>query len=149
MSQSNHGEHRTAIVIERGKAPDPLGAYSHAVKAGGLVFLAGQGSRDAATGKEAGITRALDGSVVSYDIQVQTRAVIKNMIVVLEASGCKLTDVVDVTVFLKDMNDFAKYNSVYKEYFSFESPPARTTVAVADLPGDNFIEIKAIAAQPK
>ncbi|HEY9733123.1 MAG TPA: RidA family protein [Drouetiella sp.] len=149
MSQSSNGGNRTAIIIEQGKAPGPLGAYSHAVKAGGMVFLAGQGARDATTGKEAGVKLADDGTVISYEIEVQTRAVIENMIVVLKASGCAISDVVDVTVFLKDMNDFAKYNSVYKEYFSFENPPARTTVAVADLPGNNFIEIKAIAVQPK
>ncbi len=149
MSHSNQGEDRTAIIIEPGTAPRPLGNYSHAVKAGGLVFLAGQGARDANTGKEAGVKLAEDGSVVSYEIEVQTKAVIENMIVVLKAAGCAITDVVDVTVFLKDMNDFAKYNSVYSQYFSFENPPARTTVAVADLPGNNFIEIKAIAMQPK
>jgi reactive intermediate/imine deaminase len=88
-----------------------------------------------------------DGLVVSYEIEVQTAAVIENMIVVLKAAGCSLSDVVDVTVFLKDMNDFAKYNSIYSKYFSFENPPARTTVQVADLPGNNFIEIKAIAIQ--
>jgi len=149
MSQSNQGGDRTAIIIEQGKAPRPLGAYSHAVKAGGLVFLAGQGARDANTGKEAGVSLADDGSVISYEIEVQTRAVIENMIVVLKAAGCAISDVVDVTVFLKDMNDFAKYNSVYSQYFSFENPPARTTVQVADLPGNNFIEIKAIALQSK
>jgi len=148
MSQNNRGAGRTAIIIEEGKAPGPLGAYSHAVKAGGLVFLAGQGARDATTGKEAGVKLAENGTVLSYEIEVQTRAVIENMIVVLKAAGCDITDIVDVTVFLKDMKDFAKYNAVYKEYFSFENPPARTTVAVADLPGNNFIEIKAIAVQP-
>ncbi|MBS1952959.1 MAG: RidA family protein [Cyanobacteria bacterium SZAS-4] len=149
MSHSNQGEDRTAIIIEQGTAPRPLGNYSHACKAGGLVFLAGQGARDASTGKEAGVKLAEDGSVISYEIEVQTKAVIENMIVVLKASGCAITDVVDVTVFLKDMNDFTKYNSIYSQYFSFENPPARTTVAVADLPGNNFIEIKAIAMQSK
>jgi reactive intermediate/imine deaminase len=147
MSHSNQADPRVAINIEQGKAPRPLGAYSHAVKAGGLVFLAGQGARDANTGKEAGVTLSPDGLVVSYEIEVQTAAVIENMIVVLKAAGCSLSDVVDVTVYLKDMNDFAKYNSIYSKYFSFENPPARTTVQVADLPGNNFIEIKAIAIQ--
>ncbi|HEY9678041.1 MAG TPA: Rid family detoxifying hydrolase [Drouetiella sp.] len=149
MSHSNLPLQRVAVNIEQGKAPLPLGSYSHAVKAGGLVFLAGQGARDASTGKEAGVTLNSDGSVQSYNIEVQTKAVIENMQTVLVAAGCALTDVVDVTVFLKDMNDFAKYNSVYAKYFSFENPPARTTVAVADLPGNNFIEIKAIAMQPQ
>jgi 2-aminomuconate deaminase len=147
MSHSNQADRRVAINIEQGKAPRPLGAYSHAVKAGGLVFLAGQGARDANTGKEAGVILSPDGVVVSYEIEVQTAAVIENMMVVLKAAGCSLADVVDVTVFLKDMNDFAKYNSIYSKYFSFENPPARTTVQVADLPGNNFIEIKAIAMQ--
>ncbi len=147
MSQRNQGDQRTAIHIEGDKAPRPLGSYSHAVKAGGLVFLAGQGARDPQTGKEAGVALDAHGSVTSYEIQVQTAAVIENMIVVLEAAGCSITDVVDVTVFLKDMKDFAKYNSVYAKYFCFENPPARTTVQVADLPGNNFIEIKAIAVQ--
>lgn len=146
MSQNNSGT-RSAVVIEPGEAPSPLGAYSHAVKAAGLVFLAGQGARDATTGKEAGITLDEEGKVVAYDIEAQTKAVIENMIAVLRAADCQLTDLVDVTVFLKDMNDFAKYNSVYRTYFSFDSPPARTTVQVADLPGNNFIEIKAIALQ--
>lgn len=149
MSHSNKADDRTAIIVDQGTAPRPLGNYSHAVKTGGLVFLAGQGARDANTGKEAGVVLAQDGSVASYQIEVQTKAVIENMIVVLKAAGCAITDVVDVTVFLKDMNDFAKYNSVYSQYFSFENPPARTTVAVADLPGNNFIEIKAIAMQSK
>jgi reactive intermediate/imine deaminase len=148
MSQRNQADKHTAINIEQGKAPRPLGSYSHAVKAGGLVFLAGQGARDPKTGKEAGVILDNQGLVSSYEIQVQTAAVLENMIVVLEAADCAITDVVDVTVFLKDMNDFAKYNAVYSKYFCFDNPPARTTVQVADLPGNNFIEIKAIAIQP-
>lgn len=145
MSQTQQAGRRTAVNIDESKAPRPLGAYSHAVIAGNLVFLAGQGARSAATGKEAGIVLDDKGSVTSYDIAVQTEAVIENMKVVLEAAGCTLSDLVDVNVFLKDMNDFAKYNQVYSKHFSFDNPPARTTVAVADLPGNNFIEIKAIA----
>ncbi len=85
------------------------------------------------------------GKVISYDIEVQTRAVLDNLLNVLNASGCSLEDLVEVNVFLKDMADFPKYNDVYSEYFSFAAPPARTTVAVAGLPGRNFIEIKALA----
>jgi enamine deaminase RidA (YjgF/YER057c/UK114 family) len=64
---------------------------------------------------------------------------------VLAEAGCTLRDVVDITIFLADMNDFEKYNRIYGEYFSFEGPPARTTIQAAKLPGKNFIEIKAIA----
>lgn len=148
MSPTNKAFQRTAINLEEGQAPRPLGAYSHAVRAGDLVFLAGQGARDASTGKEAGVVLDADGKVTAYDIAVQTSAVIENMKVILAAAGLTLNDVVDVSVFLKDIADFKRYNEVYSQYFSFESPPARTTVQVADLPGNNYIEIKAIAYCP-
>lgn len=128
-----------------GKAPSPLGAYCHAVEAGGFLFLAGQGARDADSGRERGVELDTDGKVLSYDIEVQTEAVIENMKIVLGEAGLDLTDLVDVTVFLADMNDFASYNAIYRKHFSFQDPPARTTVQVAKLPGDNFIEIKATA----
>lgn len=130
-------------VVE--KAPSPLGNYSHAVKAGPFLFVSGQGARDANTGKECGIECDASGNVTTYDIEVQTRAVINNLITVLDAAGCTLQDVVDMSVFLADMNDFAKYNKVYGEFFNFPGPPARTTIQAAKLPGKNFIEIKAIA----
>lgn len=128
------------------KAPPPLGSYSHALRVGHLLFVAGQGARDPNTGKEAGVTLDASDKVVSYDIEVQTEAVIRNLSTVLESAGLTLADVVDVTVFLCDMNDFAKYNQVYSRFFTFENAPARTTVQVAGLPGKNFIEIKAVAA---
>lgn len=142
VAQAHSG--RVAINV-REDAPSPLGSYSHAVWAGDLLFVSGQGARNAQTGKEAGVTLDEKGAVTAYDIKVQTRAVLENLKVVLEAAGCGLHDLVDVSVFLKDMGDFAQYNQVYAQYFSFENPPARTTVAVAALPGKNFIEIKAIA----
>ena len=147
MTSENAVRRKQAIQIT-GTAPAPLGAYSHAVKAAGLLFISGQGARDAKTGKEAGVTLSSEGKVTAYDIEVQTRAVLDNLTTVLKASGCGMTDLVEVNVFLKDMADFQKYNRVYSEYFSFADPPARTTVQVAGLPGDNFIEIKAIALCP-
>jgi len=144
MGQTSKTGSRTAVQIAE-DAPKPLGAYSHAVIAGDLVFVAGQGARKARTGKEAGVVLDHHQEVVAYDISVQTRAVIKNLKTVLAASSCTLEDVVDVTVFLKDMKDFDEYNKVYGEFFSFANPPARTTVQVAGLPGKNYIEIKAIA----
>ena len=127
------------------KAPQPLGNYSHAVKAGPFLFLSGQGARDPDTGTECGITVDGSGKVTFYDIEIQTRACIRNLQAVLETAGCTLADLVDVSVFLADINDFAKYNRVYGEFFNFPGPPARTTVQAAALPGKNFIEIKAIA----
>lgn len=131
-----------------GQAPSPLSSYSHAVRVGPFVFISGQGSRDPKSGQEAGVTLDANGRVASYDIEVQTHAVIANLQSVLNAANCELTDLVDVTVFLVNMQDFAKYNSVYEKYFSFPNPPARTTVAAAALPGKNFIEIKATAFRP-
>ena len=135
---------RTGYNIEEG-APSPLGAYSHAIRAGDFLFVSGQGARNAKTGIEEGIEMDASGRVVSYDIAVQTEWVLKNLKVVLKEAGLTLENLVDVTVFLKDMNDFSKYNEVYKKHFSFPDPPARTTVQAADLPGRNFIEIKAMA----
>ena len=131
-----------------GKAPKPLGSYSHAVKAGGFLFVAGQGARNADTGEEAGVTVDSKGTVVSYDIEVQTEAVIENLKVVLHEAGLSMEDLVDVTVFLADMKDFGKYNKIYEKHFSFPDPPARTTVEVSRLPGKNFIEMKATAVYP-
>jgi 2-aminomuconate deaminase len=130
------------------KAPSPLGNYSHAVKAGPFLFVSGQGARNPETGTECGVTLDTAGQVTAYDIEAQTHACIANLTIVLEAAGCSLRDLVDVSVFLADINDFQKYNSVYTQYFSFEGPPARTTVQAAALPGKNFIEIKAIALCP-
>lgn len=141
-------ESRVPIQVKQ-DAPSPLGNYSHAVKAGNLVFISGQGCRDAATGIERGITCDASGKVIAYDIAEQTRGCIENLTTVLKAAGCTLQDLVDVSIFLADINDFGKYNQVYSEYFSFDGPPARTTIQAAALPGKNFIEIKAIALCPQ
>lgn len=138
---------RIPINVEQ-TAPAPLGNYSHAVKAGPFLFISGQGARNPETGTERGVTLDSFGKVTDYDIEVQTHACIANLQVVLQAAGCSLKDLVDVSVFLADIKDFAKYNRVYSQYFSFDGPPARTTVQAAALPGKNFIEIKAIALCP-
>jgi reactive intermediate/imine deaminase len=145
MTNSDVAPLKTAIRLDQ-DAPVPLGSYSHAVKAAGLIFVSGQGARSAQTGKEVGVTLDEDGNVTSYDIKVQTKAVLENLKFILEKSGSSMQDLVDVSVFLNDMADFQAYNQVYAEYFNFPDPPARTTVQVAGLPGKNFIEIKAIAA---
>jgi reactive intermediate/imine deaminase len=130
--------------IDTRAAPRPLGAYAHAARAGQLLFISGQGARDPATGRERGVLLNPDGSMKSYDIREQTRAAIANVEAVLRAAGGALKDVVDVTVFLLDMTDFAAYNEVYAEAFGSHRP-ARTTVGAASLPGNNAIEIKAVA----
>lgn len=150
MTEQSTGQNKGRVAFNiTGKAPKPLGAYSHAIKTHGLLFVAGQGARNPDTGEEAGVKVNDQGKIISYDIEVQTQAVIENLEVVLKEAGLSLQDLVDVTVFLADMADFGKYNRVYERHFSFPNPPARTTVAVASLPGKNFIEIKAIAAYPE
>lgn len=137
---------RVAINLSE-NAPLPLGAYSHAVQAGPFVYLCGLGARHPQTGQEDGVVLDGEGRVVSYDIAVQTRRVMENLVTVLAAAGCRLQDLVDVTVYLRDMGDFSAYNQVYAEYFAFEGPPARTTIESRP-PGHNFIEIKAVAYRP-
>ncbi len=138
---------RQAILI-RDNAPMPLGAYSHAMWAGPFLYVCGLGARDGHTGAEVGLELDAAGNVVRYDIETQTRQVIQNLVTVLEVAGCTLRDVVDVSVFLADMKDFAAYNKIYAEYFDFQNPPARTTVQAVP-PGRNFIEIKAVAYKPE
>jgi len=128
------------------RSPKALGAYSHGLVVGNLLFVSGQGCRSPKTGQEVGLTLDELGKIVAYDIEMQTRGVLENLEAVLAAADLTLHDVVDVTVFLANMDDFDKYNQVYGQYFSFENAPTRTTVQVAKLPGKNFIEIKAIAA---
>jgi 2-aminomuconate deaminase len=110
------------------------------------LFLAGQGSRDPATDQCAGLTRDAGGRIVGHDVAAQTRAVFANIERVLAANGLGRRHLVDVTVFLTDMAEFPAMNEVWNEFFAGIDGPARTTVAVSRLPGDNFIEMKAIAA---
>jgi reactive intermediate/imine deaminase len=129
------------------KAPAPLGAYSHAVKAGPFVYTCGLGARHPETGAEVGLTLNENGGILRYDVAAQTRQVLENLITVLAETDCTLRDVVEVTVFLAQMQDFEEYNRVYGEYFNFEHLPVRTTVQALP-PGRNFIEIKAVAYKP-
>lgn len=129
------------------KAPAPLGAYSHAVKAGPFVYVCGLGARHPETGSEVGLTLNENGGILRYDVAAQTRQVLENLIAVLAEVNCDLRDVVDVTVFLAQMQDFEDYNRVYGEFFNFERLPARTTVQALP-PGRNFVEIKAVAYKP-
>ena len=121
-------------VFNTPNAPPAAGPYSQAVRAGNLVFTAGQVALDPAT----------KTVIPEKDIRSQTRRVLLNIQAVLEASGTSLANVVRTTVFLKDMNDFADMNSVYGEFFPSE-PPARSTVEVARLPKDVLVEIDCIA----
>jgi len=124
-------------VVFTEKAPKPISPYSQAVIANGFLFGSGQIPIDPETGE-----------VVKGGIEEQTRRVLENIKAVLEASGCTLKDVVSVTVFLSDLNDFQAFNKVYGEYFK-DSPPARTTVEVSRLPKGVKLEVNFIAALSK
>lgn len=113
-----------------------VGPYSHAVEEGGLVFLSGQTPFDPATGKLA------EGSM-----SAQTAQCFKNLQSVLQAAGLGWDDVVNVQVFLTDMNDFAEMNEVYARHFS-KPYPARTTIGVASLPRGAHVEIAMVARRP-
>lgn len=125
----------------------PLEIYAHAVKAGPLLFVSGLGARSAESGKEVGLTLNENGGILSYDMAAQTRQTLENLTALLKKYDCTLQDVVDVTVFLAHMDDYAVFNEVYREFFNFDPAPARTTIQ-ATPPGRNFIELKAIAYQP-
>lgn len=120
-------------TISTENAPGAIGPYSQAVKVGNFVFCSGQIPIDPATGE-----------FVSEEVGEQTRQVLKNLSAVLEAAGSDLSNVVKTTVFLVDMDDFARMNEVYAEFFS-ENKPARATVQAARLPRDTRVEIDCIA----
>ncbi|HWG20935.1 MAG TPA: RidA family protein [Terracidiphilus sp.] len=122
--------------VSTSSAPAALGPYSQGIRAGNLLFTAGQGPLDPATGK-----------VVPGGIAEQTTRVMENLKAILEAGGSSLEKAVKASVFLKDMNDFAAMNAVYAKYLAPEgvTPPARTTVQAARLPGDILVEIDVIA----
>jgi 2-aminomuconate deaminase len=134
--------------IQTSAAPTAVGRYPHARRVGGLLFLSGIGPRAAGSGAIPGNVEAADGSLDSYDIEAQTRAVFANVRAVLEASGARWDQLADVTVFLTDMQrDFKPYNAIWAEYFpDARTAPCRTTVGISALPTPIAIELKCVAA---
>ena len=127
------------------KAPKPVGAYPHARKEGNLLFLSGVGPRNKNSNEIPGVDLDKDGNVISHDIEAQCHAVFNNIRNILEESGSKWDNLVDVTVFLTDMErDFDTYNRIYADYFK-SNQPCRTTVGVTSLPTPIAIELKCIA----
>lgn len=121
------------VIVAAEKAPKAIGPYSAAVKAGNLVFTAGQLGIDPESGQ-----------FVPGGIEAETRQALMNLKAILEEAGTSLESVVKMTVFLKDMNDFGVMNVIYGEFFT-ENYPARSAVQVARLPKDGAIEIEAVA----
>jgi len=120
-------------IIRTDRAPAAIGPYSQAVRWNGLVFASGQIPLDPATGQ-----------IVEGGIEPQTVQVLENLRAVLEAAGARLDTVLKTTIFLKNLDDFAKVNEIYARYFP-ENPPARATVEAARLPRDVLVEIEAVA----
>jgi 2-aminomuconate deaminase len=128
-------------------APMPVGAYPHARRVGELLFLSGVGPRAPASNAIPGNLHDTDGRLLGYDIEAQCRQVFANVRAVLEASGARWDDLVDITVFLTDMaRDFNAYNRVYAEHFPDPArAPCRTTLGISALPTPIAIELKCIA----
>lgn len=134
-----------STTYESVEAPEPVGAYPHARRVGNLLFLSGVGPRQRGSEKIPGVELDADGNIVSYDIEAQCHSVFKNVRTILEAAGSSWNQLVDVTVFLTNMQaDFKTFNRLYAEYFK-ENQPARTTVEVNALPTPIAIELKCIA----
>ena len=121
-------------VISTDAAPQAIGPYSQAIVYNGIAYLSGQIPLDPATGQ-----------IVAGGIEEQTTRVLDNLGAVLTAAGASFATVLKTTIFVKDMNDFAKVNEIYARYFT-ANPPARATVQAAKLPRDVMVEIEAIAA---
>lgn len=138
MSDTIHADH----------APRPVGHYPHARRVGALLFLSGIGPRDAITNAVVGNVHDAENRLMSYDIDAQCRAVFANVRTVLAASGARWEDLVDVTVYLTDLErDFSAYNRVWAECFpDADAAPCRTTVGITTLPTQIAIELKCIAA---
>lgn len=136
-----------ADIVRSNRAPEPVGPYPHARWVGDFLFLSGIGPRAKGSKEIPGVTLDAAGRVCAYDIETQCRSVFDNIRAVIEDSGAEWNDIVDVSVFLTDMGDFARYNKVYAEYFAGEGKPnpTRTTVEVTALPTQIAIELKVVA----
>src|SRR5438876_8831216 len=134
--RKRYNRRMTKSVIASSSAPAAIGPYSQAIRAGNLVFTAGQIALDPATQQ-----------LVSGGISEQTTRVLENLKAILEVAGSSLAQTVKATVFLKDFNDFAAMNAVYGAYLAPKgvAPPARTTIAAVRLPKDALVEIELVA----
>ncbi len=117
--------------IHTSNAPEAIGPYSQAIKVGNIIFTSGQ------------IALTPNGEFLDDDIKIQTKQVCENLKAVLNAAGADIENVIKTTIFLADINDFSAVNEIYREYFSHK--PARSTVAVKELPKGAKVEIECIA----
>jgi len=122
-------------IVKSEKAPAPIGPYSQAIEANGFIFTSGQIAID-----------PQNGTLLNSGVEDQAKLVFENLKAVLEAGGSGLNKVIKTTIYLKDMNEFTKVNSIYSDYFG-SSLPARSTVEVSRLPKDVQIEVDCIAVK--
>ena len=125
----------TRSKVSTASAPAAIGPYSQAIILDGMVYCSGQVGLDPATGQ-----------LVEGDVRTQAQRALQNLSAVLEAAGSSLANVVKTTVFLTDMANFTAMNEIYASFFG-DTPPARSTVAVSELPKGAQVEIEAIAAR--
>jgi 2-iminobutanoate/2-iminopropanoate deaminase len=125
----------TKTIIKTGQAPEPIGPYNQAVKAGNLLFISGQVAIDPVT-----------NTILAKSIEEEAELVMKNLGAILSAAGMEFNQVVKTTIFLSDMNLFATVNEIYGKYFTGDYP-ARETVAVKGLPKNVNVEISMIAVK--
>ncbi|TDQ46045.1 RidA family protein [Permianibacter aggregans] len=131
--------------IHSENAPEPVGLYPHARRVGNLLFLSGVGPRKKGSKEIPGVTLNPAGDIIEYDIEAQCHSVFQNVKTILESSGSRWENLVDVTVYLTNMRaDFATYNRLWAEYFK-DAQPCRTTVEILSLPTPIAIELKCIA----
>lgn len=127
------------------RAPEPVGSYPYTRRVGNLLFLSGVGPRQYGTKKIPGVELDANGNIESYDIAKQCHSVFKNVRLILEEAGSSWGELVDVTVYLTNMeDDFKIYNELYAEYFK-DNQPCRTTIEISSLPTPIGIELKCMA----
>ena len=122
-------------VIKTSNAPDPVGPYNQAIKAGNFIYCSGQIAIDPASNE---IT-------CLGNIEKETTQVLKNLLAVLNSAGAKAEDVIKTTIYLTDLNNFQTVNAIYSEFFKVANPPARACVEVSSLPKGVLIEIDCVA----
>ena len=122
-------------VIKTSNAPDPVGPYNQAIKAGNFIYCSGQIAIDPVSNQ---IT-------CLGDIEKETIQVLKNLIAVLDAAGAKIEDVIKTNIYLTDLNNFQVVNKIYSDFFNVANPPARACVEVSALPKGVLVEIDCVA----
>ena len=138
-------EEKSEDKLNSSRAPEPVGLYPHARRVGNLLFLSGVGPRAKGTKEIPGVELDLEGNIIAYDIEKQCHSVFNNVKYILEDAGSSWDKIVDVTVFLTNMDeDFKSYNRIYAEYFR-TNQPCRTTVEINKLPTPIAIELKVVA----